>query len=102
MTHAPSGSGFDSGTKLVEEECSSKALVFTTSFHHMDEHGSYDGWTEHKVFARPDFIFGILVTVSGPNKNDIKAYITDRFHYWLNEPAPPYPWENDNADHSEN
>lgn len=35
----PSGSGIDLGT------CTAEKLVFTTSFHHMDQFGTYDGWT---------------------------------------------------------
>ena len=53
--HMPSGSGFDCGTQLAWEKMSSGGttikwngkLVFKTSFHHMDEHGGYDGWTEY-------------------------------------------------------
>lgn len=48
----PSGSGFDAGTRLDEDKTNDSRLVFTTAFHHMDEHGTYAGWTEHTVTVR--------------------------------------------------
>src|SRR5882672_3309038 len=45
IEHMPSGSGFDAGTILDLEKSTGEKLVFITSFHHMNEHGSYDGWT---------------------------------------------------------
>jgi hypothetical protein len=75
----PSGSGFDNGTKFLIEDSDSDKLVFTTSFHHMNSYGSYDGWTEHKVTIRPDFALDYTIQVSGRNRNDIKDYIADTF-----------------------
>jgi hypothetical protein len=40
----PSGSGFDSGTKIDLDASHGERLVFFTDFHHMDESGFYDGW----------------------------------------------------------
>ena len=77
--HMPSGSGFDAGTELVIDVCDSSCLVFKTAFHHMDEHGGYDGWTEHKVKVTAEF-GGFDVYVGGQNRNQIRAYIGDVFH----------------------
>lgn len=78
--HMPSGSGFDNGTKLDLARSHAKKLVFTTAFHHVDEGGSYDGWTEHTVTVRLSSVFGIsLLTISGRNRNQIKNYIADTF-----------------------
>lgn len=74
----PSGSGFDQGSRFDAERSDLAKLVFYTAFHHMDENGTYAGWTEHTVTARPTFI-GTDVRVSGPNRNDIKDYIADVF-----------------------
>lgn len=76
---APSGSGFDSGTILDEDASTDKKLVFRTAFHHMNETGYYDGWTWHTVIVRPAFD-GVLVSVGGRNRNDIKEYISDQFY----------------------
>ena len=78
----PSGSGFDSGTKL--ESATNKKIVFSTSFHHMDENGYYCGWTDHKVVVQADFVGGFDLTVSGRNRNNIKEYIADTFCNMLN------------------
>ena len=82
MQGLPSGAGFDNGTKLDEPACNAMALRFNTSFHHMNEHGYYDGWTDHTVTVRPTFD-GLAITVSGVNCNDVKDIIADAFHVVL-------------------
>jgi hypothetical protein len=78
--HMPSGSGFDSGTVIDFDASTSEKLVFDTSFHHMDEHGHYDGWTDHTVTVEPSLVYGFtLIDVSGQNRNDIKDYISETF-----------------------
>ncbi len=74
----PSGAGFDAGTSIVREKSGPDRLVFRTSFHHMNDLGSYDGWTEHTVTIIPTF-HGPVVKVSGRNRNDVKGYIVDVF-----------------------
>lgn len=81
--HAPSGSGIDAGTQFEFDRSSDTLLVFSTAFHHMNEHGSYDGWTHHTLRVRPAFD-GITMTISGPNRNDIRDYLHDLYHDWLN------------------
>ena len=76
----PSGSGFDSGTKLDLDASSGDKLVFTTAFHHMTEHGVYDGWTEHRVYVTADLALGFQLRVTGKDRNGIKDYIGDTFH----------------------
>lgn len=53
IKNGPSGSGIDCGTKLDFEKSHSEKLVFDVAFHHMDEHGYYDGWTNHKITVKP-------------------------------------------------
>ncbi len=85
--HLPSGSGFDAGTQLEQDMCWSQGsiggfpgrLVFFTFYHHMDEHGWYDGWTEHNVYVTPAW-GGFDIKVSGINKNGIKDDIAEVFH----------------------
>jgi hypothetical protein len=82
----PGGSGFDNGTTLDDDATRTDKLVFRTAFHHMDESGGYDGWTEHTVIVTPAF-GGFDIRVTGRNRNDIKAYIADTFHHALSAPA---------------
>lgn len=72
--HMPSGSGFDNGTTLDLDASHADKLVFTTSFHHMEE-GSYNGWTEHTVTVTPSFIGRFHLRISGRNRNEIKEAI---------------------------
>ena len=83
MDDAPSGSGFDSGTSLGDR-ATDRRLTFLTSYHHMNEGGFYDGWTEHIVTCEATFD-GIALKISGRNRNDIKDYIGDVFHTWLTQ-----------------
>ena len=76
--HMPSGSGFDCGTHMDVEASHGEKLVFTTSFHHMDDNGYYCGWTEHTIVVTPSFS-GFNLRISGRDRNGIKDYIHDAF-----------------------
>ena len=80
--YMPSGSGFDSGTKIALDECTPARLVFETEFHHMNDVGMYDGWTNHSVIVKPEF-YGISIRITGRSRNDIKDYMADVFHQAL-------------------
>jgi hypothetical protein len=84
----PSGSGFDNGSEFSLDESRPDRLIFSTSFHHMDENGFYDGWTEHRVIVTPSFVHGFDVKVTGRDKRQIKDYIGDCFHDALSRPVP--------------
>lgn len=77
--HMPHGSGFDSGTTLDLDASHGDKLVFRTSFHHMNENGYYDGWTEHAITVTPSLQFGYRIRVSGRNRNEIKDMIHESF-----------------------
>ena len=81
----PSGSGVDCGTKINMEKSKDNLIVLDVDFHHMDEHGYYDGWTHHKVKVCPDLVFGYDLKVTGRDKNMIKEYLGDLYHYVLSE-----------------
>jgi hypothetical protein len=76
--YMPSGSGIDNGTRLGAISRPDR-LVFETSVHHMDDVGSYDGWTEHNVVITPSLVSKFDVRVMGVNRNQIKDYLTDVF-----------------------
>lgn len=86
--HLPSGSGFNAGTKIDLDESKPDRIVFTTSFHHLNEAGYYDGWTEHKVILKPSLAYGFRLTIHGRDRNQIKEYIHDVFHSALNLDIP--------------
>lgn len=84
----PSGGGFDAGTKMQLTESTAERLVFTTAFHHLSNHGYYDGWTEHKVIIKASLAHGFDIQVSGRNRNDIKDYIAETFMQALRVEVP--------------
>lgn len=75
----PSGSGIDAGTTLQVDACTDDKLVFTTSYHHMNDGGYYDGWTEHTVTVKPSLIHELTIKISGRDRNNIKEYLHDCF-----------------------
>lgn len=79
---APSGSGIDNGTTINWDSKEDK-LVFDTAYHHMNEGGCYDGWTEHQVIVTPSLQFGACVKITGRDRNDIKDYLHDTYSCWL-------------------
>jgi hypothetical protein len=80
----PSGHGFDAGSKimLVSDD---NEIAIKTSFHHMDEAGFYDGWTEHMVIVRPSLAFGFTITVTGEDRDGICDHIAETFDLVLRE-----------------
>ena len=78
----PSGSGIDNGTKIDLDSCSDKKIVLVCDYHHMNDGGYYDGWTTHDVIITPCFD-GIDIKITGSNRNDIKEYLGDTYHYAL-------------------
>ena len=74
----PSGSGWDCGTKIDLDASHGEKLVFYGSFHHMNDVGYYDGWTEHTVVVTPSFS-GLNLRISGRNRNEIKDHLYEKF-----------------------
>ncbi len=89
---APSGSGIDCGTKLDDSSTPDK-LVFTLSYHHMDEHGSYAGWTDHTVIVTPSLAFGFNLKITGRDRNQIKEYLHEVYQGWLSTPCNIWGWQ---------
>jgi hypothetical protein len=81
--HMPHGSGFDSGTTLDLDASHADKLVFNTAFHHMNDGGYYDGWTEHTVTVTPALHGDFHLRISGRNRNDIKEMMYQDFDYLL-------------------
>ncbi len=86
MRSLPSGSGIDSGTEIDLDASNGEKLVFTMDFHHMNENGYYCGWTYHKVIVTPCFD-GFDVKITGRDRNGIKEYLGDTYHYALSQAA---------------
>lgn len=85
----PSGAGFDCGTALDMKESTPERLVFNTSYHHMDDNGSYSHWTEHTIVVTASLVFDINLEITGITSdledNGFGDYIYDAIHYALTE-----------------
>ena len=81
----PSGNGFDCGSEIEIADSKPDMLIIHTSFHHMDEYGGYDGWTDHTVIITPSLTCNFNLRVTGKDRNDIKEYIAEVFDIALQE-----------------
>ena len=85
VENGPSGSGIDLGTKIDLKLSHGEKLVLYTSYHHMNEGGMYDGWTEHKITVTPSLAFGFNLNIGGRDRNMIKEYLHEVYSTWLEE-----------------
>ena len=74
------GAATDSGTTIDLESSSPDRIVLRTSFHHMDENGYYDGWSNHTIIVTPSLAFGFNLRITGRDRNQIKDYLADLFY----------------------
>ena len=75
----PSGSGIDAGCKIDVERSSSDKVIINFSWHHLDENGYYDGWTDHKLIVKPKLYGDFDLKITGRDKGYIKDYLYDLF-----------------------
>jgi hypothetical protein len=81
----PSGSGIDSGT-TIDPASTPERVILRTSYHHMNDAGFYDGWTDHAVIITPSLADGYTLHVTGRDRNQIKEYLADTFTAAMEQP----------------
>lgn len=81
----PSGSGWDLGTRFMIETSNGEKLIFMGAFHHMNDAGMYDGWTDHTITVTGSLFSGINLKISGRNRRDIKDHLHECFETALKE-----------------
>lgn len=81
--YLPSGSGIDNGVEIDLGASTGEKLVFTFGFHHMNDGGYYDGWTDHTLTVKASLAHGIDLKISGRDRNAIKDYLYEVFHFAL-------------------
>jgi hypothetical protein len=91
LDEMPSGSGIDCGTKIDLDASTAEKLVFDVAYHHMNDGGYYDGWTQHTVIVTPSLAFGFTLRITGRDRNGIKEYIAEMFSTVLNEDVSEQP-----------
>lgn len=85
MGTAPSGSGFDNGTRFIQSESFPNRLLFTFSYHHMNEVGFYTHWSEHRITVTPSLAFGFDMKITKDKASNLdRDYFFETFEFWLN------------------
>jgi hypothetical protein len=83
--YLPGGSGIDSGTRVDVDRSTPDRIRLELGYHHMNDGGMYDGWTEHTITIRPSLAFGFTLQISGKDRNGIKEYLSDTYHYAIGQ-----------------
>lgn len=81
----PSGCGIDCGTKLDWNKSQPERIVFNVPFHHMDENGFYDGWTDYTVIVKPSLADGFDLRIKGKDRNCLKDYLAEIYSWHLRQ-----------------
>jgi hypothetical protein len=79
----PSGGGIDAWCQVDLDKSHADRIVLTVSFHHMSEHGCYDGWSNYRVTLRPSFEGSPRITITGRDRNGVKDHIADTLHHMV-------------------
>lgn len=79
----PRGFGVDSGCTIDVENSSSDKVIINFSWHHLNQDGYYDGWTDHKLIVKPKLWNDFDMRITGSNRNGIKDYLYDLFDSYL-------------------
>ena len=77
--YLPSGSGFDSGSTVNIGDSTGNRIVIDSSYHHMNENGYYDGWTDMTIIVTPSLAFGFDIKIKAPGIP--KKYRMDRDYF---------------------
>jgi len=88
----PSGSGIDCGTCLDLEKSNHDRITLTCAYHHLTEHGLYNGWTEHVIIIRPSLAHGIAIVVRGEDKNGVHDYLAELYYDHLTADMETISW----------
>ena len=83
MLDAPHGRGIDGGVILDHDASTPEKLIFLAPYHHMDEHGYYDGWTDYTVTVRASLVHELDIRIRGRDKNGTRDYLADVIGQWL-------------------
>ncbi len=89
--YMPSGCGINTGTTLDLDASNDELLVFTLSFHHTDESGAYDGWTEHTVKVTGSLTSQFTLDITGNDRNEITDYLAKVYGYALRQDIFEFP-----------
>jgi hypothetical protein len=88
--YLPSGSGIDNGAAIDLDASHAGKIVIHTAFHHMDDAGYYDEWTDHTITVTPSFD-GINLRISERDRNQVKDSLHEIFEIALCQMVNPYP-----------
>ena len=77
--YLPHGSGFNNGVEIDIETSRKDRVVLRTAFHHMDENGTYERWTDHLVIIVPSLMFDFNLKITGQDYKNIKDYMQEIF-----------------------
>ena len=91
LAFLPSGSGIDNEININRDDSTPEKLVFSLSYHHMNDGGYYTHWTGHTVIVTPSLQFDITIDFEGDDDDNIHDYLHDVMNHALIDDV----WQND-------
>lgn len=80
LDELPHGSGIDGTWSAELDNTFTDKLILYCQYHHMNEDGYYDGWTDFKVVVKANLLHEIFVRVTGSfpaRYADTRDYLTE-------------------------
>ena len=86
----PSGSGFDSGTKINREKTTDTRIVLDTAVHPLTDAGYYTAWKHFSIIVSASHLFGFTVKSSKKLPWNIREWVLDTFNEVLDTEVEYY------------
>lgn len=86
----PSGSGFDSGTKINREKTTDTRIVLDTAVHPLTDAGYYTAWKHFSIIVSASHLFGFTVKSSKKLPWYIREWVLDTFYEVLDTEVEYY------------
>ena len=81
INNLPHGSGIDGKTEIDLEKSNSNRIVINSEFHHMNDGGFYDGWTNFTIVIKPSLahLFELQIKGKFGKYQDTRGYLEELF-----------------------
>ena len=81
IDNLPHGSGIDGKTEIDLDKSNSNRIVIHSEFHHMNDGGFYDGWSNFTIVIKPSLAFDFDLEIKGAfgKYQDTRGYLEELF-----------------------
>jgi len=96
LDYFPHGSGIDGATEIDIDKSHGQRLIIYSSYHCMNEYGSYTHWIDYTITVKPCLLFGYDLNIRGNfskprDCQNVKEYLYQVYNDTLDQDVDPYP-----------